>query len=167
MEAFHVEQLPNVLRKENERMIGIYALSFEDEIVYVGQSKDIDKRLYIHRLRYPHLKQHIVCTIDAYDREFLNELEVAHIAFFGTYGKLNKTRSGAGRPGGIVTKETRQKMSNTHKGRKKGPQSEEHRKKISEALKGKPLTEETKLKMSQSHRGERMPRQRWRKHGEN
>lgn len=48
------------------------------------------------------------------------------------------------------SEETKKKISEANKGRKLSP---EHKKKISEAHKGKKLSEETKLKISKGHRG--------------
>jgi hypothetical protein len=49
--------------------------------------------------------------------------------------------------------ETKRKISESKKGKKLGPQSEEHKKKISEARKGIPRSEETKRKMSEGNKG--------------
>lgn len=140
-------------------MIGIYALENEGDIVYIGQSKNIESRLRSHRKMYPHLKQHILVTIDTWDREFLNELEVAHIDMFGTYSKMNRTRGGAGCRDKIVTEETRHKISEARKGI---VFSEETRRKMSEAKKGKryacgPRSEEAKRKMSEAKKGRKLP----------
>ena len=43
-------------------------------------------------------------------------------------------------------------MSEAHKGKKIKPLSEEHKRKLSEALKGKPKSAETKLKMSEARK---------------
>jgi len=51
------------------------------------------------------------------------------------------------------TEETRQKMSKALKGKKLPPRSEEHRRKISEYMKGKHASENTKQKISESLKG--------------
>lgn len=130
-------------------MIGIYALEYEGEIVYVGQAKNLDRRLKVHGWKYPHLKQHIVCTIDTYDREFLNELEIAHIAFFGTFGKMNKTRGGAGTKERFCSQESRDKQSESMKGRKL---TDEHKKKLSEKSASVIRTEEWCKKIGQANK---------------
>lgn len=56
---------------------------------------------------------------------------------------LNKTDGGEGSSGACVSKETREKMSNSSKGKPKGPKSDTHKKKISMALKGKKQSQET------------------------
>ena len=68
----------------------------------------------------------------------------------------NKTDGGDGGqgalPGNKLSTETKQKISNAHKGKKRKPMSEESKKKLSESLKGKNLgktrTPEQKLAMS-------------------
>jgi hypothetical protein len=68
----------------------------------------------------------------------------------------NKTDGGDGGqgalPGNKLSAETKQKISNAHKGKKRKPMSEESKKKLSESLKGKNLgktrTEEQKLTIS-------------------
>lgn len=49
--------------------------------------------------------------------------------------------------------ETIKKISESQKGKKRTPLSEEHRKKISESRKGITLSEETRRKLSESHKG--------------
>ena len=53
------------------------------------------------------------------------------------------------------TEETKRIISNIHKGVPKGPQSEKHRRKISESKKGKKHTEETKKLLSLLNSGEK------------
>ena len=53
-----------------------------------------------------------------------------------------------------ASKETRKKLSEAQKGLKKGiPLSEEHKKKLSKALKGRPRSEEQKKKISEALKG--------------
>lgn len=70
---------------------------------------------------------------------------------------LNNMRlARAGKPGHPISEETKQKISESHRGRSF---SEEHRRKLSEAHKGKkrqPLSEETKQKISAAHKGKIM-----------
>ena len=63
----------------------------------------------------------------------------------GTGILLNKTDGGEGMSGYVPTLETRQKMSNSHKGKSK---SIEHNRKNSESNKGKPKSAEHKAKIS-------------------
>lgn len=50
------------------------------------------------------------------------------------------------------SEESKKKNSEAHKGKNTGPQSEEHRKHISESLKNKPKSEEHKRKNSEAHK---------------
>ena len=120
-------------------MVGIYALSLNDEILYVGQSFDIERRLKTHAKKYPHMKQHIIVTIEDNDEDFLDWLEIRHIEMFNTYHKnnpqgLNKTRGGCGVRGVVMNAESRQKMREKKLGIKQKP---EHIAKRAESLKGK------------------------------
>ena len=56
------------------------------------------------------------------------------------------------------TDETRRKISEANKGRTRAPFSEEHRKKISETLKGHTFSEESRRKMSEAKKGKPSPR---------
>lgn len=71
---------------------------------------------------------------------------------------LNKTDGGDGRCNIVVSNETREKMSNAHKGKTRQPFSNEHRAKISLARKGNsygPLSDETRAKISESLSGKK------------
>ena len=85
---------------------------------------------------------------------FLDTLEKEVIAKFNTLAPhgYNLTEGGGG---GSRSEETRRKMSEAKKGKpspnKGKPHSEEHRRKISEAMKGKTLSEETRRKISENN----------------
>ncbi len=63
----------------------------------------------------------------------------------------NKTAGGDGMTD--PTDDVRQKISKAHKGRKKPPISEEHRRNLSKAQQGKIYDEEIRLKLSEMHKG--------------
>ena len=95
-----------------------------------------------------------------FDEWLLNTLEVNTIAEFklshdGKRPKFNFTDGGEGMRGFHPSKDSRRKMSESHKGEKhhlyKKHHSEETRKKISESLKGGHHSNETKNKMCESH----------------
>jgi len=75
----------------------------------------------------------------------------------------NMTSGGEGHPGVSSTDETKKKISNALKGKMAGENnprygvkvSDETRKKMSDAAKGKIISEQTKKKMSEAHSGER------------
>ena len=61
------------------------------------------------------------------------------------------------------TEESKQRISEALKGKKKGPMSEEHKQKISEGQKGKKLSEETKQRISELHKGRKLSEEHKRK----
>lgn len=66
---------------------------------------------------------------------------------------LNKHHFGHWSTASDLGLSVREKLSKANKGRVVGPFSEDHKKKISEALKGKPLANETKQKLSDVRKG--------------
>jgi len=124
--------------------------------IYIGQSKNIERRWKKHRKIYPKSQ---------YDYEVLLQCDVQHLDFFekafiSGYDShrwgLNKTIGGTSIKSTHPDKETRRKLSESRRGRKIGPLSEEHRLKLSESLKGnkncvgKKLSEEHRRKLSES-----------------
>ena len=82
------------------------------------------------------------------------------IKFFNSMNREYGYNSTSGGENFIMNKETRQKISKALKGNKNGlghPCSEEKRKKISEAQKGKTLTEEHKKKLSEAAKKRKTP----------
>lgn len=65
-----------------------------------------------------------------------------------------------GRKRGPMSEETKRKISEVNKGRKRGPMSEEHKRKISEATKGRIVSKETKRKKSETYRKNRAEERR-------
>jgi hypothetical protein len=58
---------------------------------------------------------------------------------------------------GVYTEETRKKISESQKGKKKPPRSEEHKKNIGLSHKGKIVSEATRKKLSQAKKGRKNP----------
>ena len=71
----------------------------------------------------------------------------------GTGILRNLTNGGEGVCGKIVTKETRQKMSNSRKNRESVPHLDETKQKISKARKGKSRSDDTRKKISVANSG--------------
>lgn len=114
-----------------------------------------------------------------------NTLEILLIAFYKSFGcrLVNGTEGGSGGSGfkgrkhsiesklkmskcpwnyrKHLSKETKRKMSESHKGKKKNPHSLETKQKISKTLKGKKLTPERIKKSSEAHRGMKYKLQRY------
>jgi group I intron endonuclease len=80
----------------------------------------------------------------------LNESEIRYISELSP--QYNMTEGGEGTSGFTFTQseEARKKISDAHKG---NPKSEEHKRKISEALKGRKRSEKTKKKISEYRKG--------------
>ena len=95
-----------------------------------------------------------------YSEEEMNSDEQHYIKVFDTLypNGYNLTEGG---DGGLLCEETKQKISNSKKGKlahNKGiPMNEEQKKKISESSKGKHLSEQTKKKMSEVRKGKPSP----------
>lgn len=151
--------------------IGVYMI-FIGDYFYHGSSGDCDKRCKTHfeKLKnnkhcnpkmqnafnkYQHFDYQIVVCCNnrdiaySYEQDFIN-------AHFGLekYLNLNATASKPpSREGRTFSEESKQKMSESRKGKKIKPHSEEHKQKLSEAAKGKkkkPFSEEARKRMSEA-----------------
>ena len=95
----------------------------------------------------------------AYSKEELDKLEDMYIKLYNTCNKTKGYNTRYGGANGRHTEETRKKMSKANKGKHSGEkhpnygkhQSKETRIKISESNKGKIMSEESKIKMSKNH----------------
>ena len=110
-----------------------------------------------------------ILEADVFD-EFLTRLEVAYIANYNTVAPYGYNLTYGGEVAKAVSDESRQKMSETRKGKrfskehrrklsearkgkKRKPFSAEHCRKLSEANKGKTRSAETRRKMSEAQKG--------------
>ena len=134
-----------------------YAYLREDRTpYYIGKGKD--NRAYRRRdkgIKPPKDKSKILILKQNLTEEESFRHEVYMIAMFGRKdlgtGILhNRTNGGDGVSGAVVSDETRRKMSEALKGK---PRSKEIRRKISEAHKGKTHSEESRKNMSESQKG--------------
>ena len=76
--------------------------------------------------------------------------------------KNKMSKSAKNRP--PISEDTRKKLSDLRKGKKRGSFTEEHIRKMSESHKGKTYSEEIKKKMSESHKGKNTgpkPKYKW------
>lgn len=176
--------------------------SIPHEIRYVGMSKydDISKRMSMHRYRlesgntlplYCWMRKYkdiIPIVVESHiDREQAVSLEIETISTLreGGYDLLNLTRGGDGiidmseesleklrqsSTGRKHSEETKRKMSKAKKGKpswNKGvPMSEESKRRLSESKKGRKLTEEHKEKISKAGVGRTHSEESRRKIGE-
>ena len=152
-------------------MIGIYLIRrLSNSKCYVGQSVDVEWRLKYHQ-RYYDKRSYIARAIQKHgidnfafeilelcDEDLLNQREIFWIAALDTVHPhgFNLEHGGkSGRP----SEETRRKISEANKGK---THSEEAKRKIGEARKGKPspykgktLSNEHRRKMSEARKGKR------------
>lgn len=146
-------------------MIGIYKITSPKGYIYVGSSNRIEYR------KYQYIKQNCKGQVKLYNSlkkygwekhkfEILEECELKDLfplerawgLFYNSIGKkgLNLSLPGYGEIKGIVSEETKDKISKVHKGRK---HSEKSKYRISEALRGRIHSEETRQKISKGNTG--------------
>jgi len=143
-------------------MIGIYKITNPNGKVYIGQSINLERRLYY----YKNLKQsnsqillnrsflkygtvnHTFEVIEECDIELLNKKERYYQEYYDCINPkkgLNCKLQGYGDNSGKMSEETKLKISKGNKGKIR---TEETKKLLSNINKGKKRSEESKLKMS-------------------
>jgi group I intron endonuclease len=154
------------------KVVGIYCI--ENTInhkKYVGWAVDIKRRFYKHKwdLRNNvHINKHLQRAWNKYgedifefwiieeypkDEELLKLMEIYFIAYYNAYrddGGYNLTRGGEGTFGKSPSEETRKKIGDAGRGRHR---SEEEKKRISEGLMGHGCSDETREKMRMASTG--------------
>jgi group I intron endonuclease len=95
----------------------------------------------------------------------LDDREVYWMARYRLEGHrlTNKAEGGAQPRGYTQSEETRKKISDALRGRKYGPLSEEHKRKMSESLKGHPVSQETREKLRKANTGKTLSEETRRK----
>jgi group I intron endonuclease len=158
-------------------MQGIYSITSPTGKIYVGQSTDIEKRLYYYQTCWKHIKpqrklyssfkkygieNHVFEIITEAPIDQLSYLESFYIETLNSFhysnpNGMNLTKGGEGTPGRKDTPETIQKRINSIKGR---THSEQTKQLMSELKKGKPsnnkgisCSEEKKKKISEANKG--------------
>jgi group I intron endonuclease len=148
-------------------MIGIYKITNPIGEIYIGQAVDIEKRWQQHRyesnwnyyklynsFRKYGVDQHTFEVQKPCLREELNRLERHYQEKFDTVQNgLNHLYQEADEKPKILSEETKRKISKANKGKKRTPHTEEHKRKISEAMKGEKLSEEHKRRISETKKG--------------
>ena len=139
------------------KVCGIYKITNPNGAIYIGQSQDCYARKSVYKGQHCKFQIKLYRSILKYgwdshtfeiiaecEKSELNELEIYYIGHydcFETEHGLN-LRSGGNRP--VWSKESRQKVSETIKG-KKSP------------FKGIPRTEDVKTKIGNANRGRKLP----------
>lgn len=136
---------------------------------YVGQSRNVQRRLIVHRSllrRGVHFNVHLQAAYTKYESEsfetsvlelcgedMLDIRERAWIAYFhSTEREFGYNQESGGKLLKRQSSETKARISAAGRGRKLGPPSAEHRRRLSEALRGKPLSAEHCQRMSEAVR---------------
>lgn len=142
-------------------MIGIYKITNPKGRVYIGQSKDIDKRFNDYRNGCPKQKRlhssilkygyqnHTFNIIEECDLDNLNKRERYWQDFYDVIGKngLNCKLQGTDEIKQVLSDEVKEKISIGCKKALEGKYTDEYRYKLSMATKGKPKSEEHKIKI--------------------
>lgn len=121
-----------------------------------GNGYQYNKHFYSAILKYGWSNiTHEVFEVESEEEMYRKEIEL--ISFYHSndpeYGYNNSSGGEYSHLGCKSSEETRRKISEALKGKPRKPLSEETRKKISEAGKGKHHSEETRKKISKSHKG--------------
>lgn len=149
-------------------MIGIYKITNPKGRIYIGQSTNIEKRfnhykrldckyqirLYNSFVKYGYIN-HKFEVITECDIEHLNEKERYFQECYNVLSKngLNCRLTVASDRSGELSAETRKKISEAQKGMIRKPLSDEHKRKIRDAAKGRKHSAEHKLKISEAAKG--------------
>lgn len=149
--------------------VGIYGYwdNLKDEMVYIGQSVNIQKRLHAHvepgRYDDQKINKILQSNPDRYTPHILkecdiNSLDYWEITLIALYNpKFNFAIGGKVNRGYHLSKETKRKLSEANSGENNywyGKKfSEEHKRKLSESHKGYVPSEETKKKLSIANKG--------------
>ncbi len=153
---------------------GIYIIqNTQNNKIYIGQAQNIQQRWQYHRRSLRggyHANAHLQRVWSKYGEkifkflileycpvEQLNEREQHYLDIYMPKGACYNISVDAASPmrGRSISEETRQKMSEANRGRKKPPRSPEHQAKISAANKGREVSAETRQKLSEA--GKRRP----------
>ncbi len=126
---------------------------------YIGKGKSGRINSSLHTIHLPTEKERIIYLKQNLTDEEARKHEIYMIAILGrkdlgTGILRNMTDGGEGCAGRVLSEETKKKLSDSHKGRKK---SAAHRKALSEAAKKRKASEETREKMSRVFMGENNP----------
>lgn len=147
----------------------IYKITNPAGRVYIGQTQDLNKRVYQYSIGSCSNQRYLYNSIRKYGWSNhkmeiiyqgpitdlgLNQLEIHYIRIYNSYkGGLNLTEGGGGMRGYKASEETKAKQSAAHRGKKL---SNEHKAKLSAAGRGRTLSQETKAKLSTANKGKKL-----------
>jgi group I intron endonuclease len=157
-----------------EKVSGIYIIVSPTNKVYVGQSLDLRTRIESYKRLWQKsdrpviksiikhgIENHTIEEIEYCDQELLNEREIYWEQYYRSLGfrMLNASPCGNSHFNRSNSEETRQKLRLSKLGERnhfyKKEFSEDHRNKISKALKGRVVTQDTKEKIGASNKGKK------------
>ncbi len=162
-----------------KKKIGIYLIKNEvNGKVYIGNSTDIDRRWYNHKMELKNEKHHSPKLQRAYNKYgkdaffyeviqycskedlisneqyWIDKMDSFESGYNCTDNLINPSYNNKSRTGHVISEETRKKMSESQQKRPK--MTEETKKKISIAAKGrkrKPFSDEWKRKIGEASKG--------------
>jgi group I intron endonuclease len=150
-------------------MVGIYKITSPSGKVYIGQSVNLKKRrreyshlqscknqkkLYVSLVKYG-FSEHIFEVIEECEVGVLNERERHWQDFYNVLGEggLNLRLTQTNDRSGHCSQETANRIGDGNRGRKKPPRTGEHRKNLSNSLKGNKPSELTRQKFREIRMG--------------
>lgn len=134
-----------------EKICGIYKIVSPSNRVYIGQSTNVywrwktyriisasQRQTRLHRSFLKHgIKNHKFEILQVCELEQLNKLEVYYISLYNSFNsKHGLNLRGGGNSGGMLSEETKERVSIAKRGKKTRPCPEETKRKISMAQKG-------------------------------
>ncbi len=165
------------------KICGIYKITSPSGKIYIGQSRDINRRIHHYKYNFGKGQPRIYNSIMKYgwenhnfeiicecDESELNKLEIYYIRFYDTFNSIQGMNLNEGGNSSCLLDETKKKISKSLKGIKRSKEtkekmsiskkgvhsyfpSEKTKQKLSIAIKGIKRSKETKEKMSKCKTG--------------
>ena len=149
-----------------EKQIGIYKITSPTDKIYIGQSKNIQKRwsyyknlnckgqqkLYKSFLKYGVIN-HVFEILELCSEQELNTKEFDYIKKYNSFNTKHGLNLTSGGDNLLVSDETRKKISISNTGRKA---TNESRKKMSESAKGRAMLPQTRDALYNANKGRKM-----------
>lgn len=155
-----------------DKICGVYKIISPSSRIYIGQTLDFNRRISEYKKGYSSVKaqtklyrsinkygweNHLIELIEECSIELLNERERYWQEYYNVLKEgLNCLLVNTDNIKMVLSDETKLKMSIAKKGKKKLPLTEEHKKLLSEAKKGKKLSEYHRKCISKGSKGTRL-----------